>query len=195
METILDAVVLVLKRHGIDAVTTNRIAEVAGVSIGSVYQYFPDKRAIFDALHDRPVEAIGRVIDGVLVAHAASSLADFVRGLVEALVDAHASDAEFHQLMTTTVPHGAAGANALVERLRAVFRIAITSRTARRTEDRRACRRPRRRRRPCTPCWRTCARDAPQRQARRSARLTFTVSLLLHAYGGLCERKRMPSWQ
>jgi AcrR family transcriptional regulator len=56
VEAVLDAVVRVLKKHGVDGVTTNRIADAAGVSIGSVYQYFPDKRAIFTALHDRHVE-------------------------------------------------------------------------------------------------------------------------------------------
>src|SRR5437773_55844 len=58
VEIVLDAVVEVLKRDGVSAVTTNRIAEVAGVSIGSVYQYFPDKQAIFMALHARHVDQI-----------------------------------------------------------------------------------------------------------------------------------------
>jgi AcrR family transcriptional regulator len=129
VEAVLDAVVRVLKRDGVDGVTTNRIAEVAGVSVGSVYQYFPDKRAIFTALHDRHVEEISRLIDGKLVEHATSSLEEFVRALVEALVDAHASDPEFHQLMTTAVPHGADGARALDERLRSTFRLAISARS------------------------------------------------------------------
>lgn len=45
----------VLAEHGIAALTTNRIAEVAGVSIGSLYQYFPNKEAIAAALFDRHV--------------------------------------------------------------------------------------------------------------------------------------------
>jgi len=53
VEAVLDAVVRVLKREGVRAVTTNRIAEVAGVSIGSVYQYFPDKQAILVGLYQR----------------------------------------------------------------------------------------------------------------------------------------------
>jgi AcrR family transcriptional regulator len=129
VEAVLDAVVRILKRDGIDAVTTNRIAEVAGVSIGSVYQYFPDKRAIFTALHDRQVEEIARLIESTLVAHAGSAFADLVRALVEALVDAHASDPELHQLLTSEVPHGADGARALEVRLRGTFRLAISSRT------------------------------------------------------------------
>jgi AcrR family transcriptional regulator len=128
VEAVLDAVVRVLKKHGVEGVTTNRIADAAGVSIGSVYQYFPDKRAIFTALHDRHVDAISRVIESKLVEHATSSLEEFVRALVEALVTAHAADPEFHELMTTTVPHGAEGARALDVRLRGTFKLAIASR-------------------------------------------------------------------
>jgi AcrR family transcriptional regulator len=130
VEAVLGAVLRVLKSHGVEAVTTNRIAQVAGVSIGSVYQYFPDKRAIFVALHDRHVEQISRVIDATLVEHASSSLEDFVRALIEALVRVHTSDPELHQVMAT-VPHRAEGAHALEARLRNTFRIAITSRSRR----------------------------------------------------------------
>ena len=47
VEAVLEAVQRVLRRHGAEAITTNRVAEAAGVSIGSLYQYFPDKQAIF----------------------------------------------------------------------------------------------------------------------------------------------------
>src|ERR1700742_2967791 len=74
VEAVLDAVIKILKREGFQAVTTNRIAEVAGVSIGSVYQYFPDKRAIFVALHERHVEEIDRLVTSALMEHASSPL-------------------------------------------------------------------------------------------------------------------------
>lgn len=47
---ILEAAARVLERRGLDALTTNRVAEAAGVSIGSLYQYFPNKDAIVAAL-------------------------------------------------------------------------------------------------------------------------------------------------
>src|SRR5262245_1365993 len=128
VEAVLDAVVKILKRDGVDAVTTNRIAEVAGVSIGSVYQYFPDKRAIFLALHDRHVEEIGRLVERTLVEHAASSLEDVLRALVEAVVDAHAPDPELYELLRAEAPHRADGARRLEERLRGALRLAISSR-------------------------------------------------------------------
>lgn len=105
----LDAVSLVLKRHGPDAVTTNRITETAGVSIGSLYQYFPDKQAIYSALHQRHVDEVRRVIDGTLAEHASGSLQDFARVLVSGLADVHTADPELHQLITALVPEGPAG--------------------------------------------------------------------------------------
>ena len=47
---ILEATARILETAGPDALTTNRIAELAGVSIGSLYQYYPDKRAILAEL-------------------------------------------------------------------------------------------------------------------------------------------------
>jgi AcrR family transcriptional regulator len=126
VEAVLDAVVRILKREGLGAVTTNRIAEVAGVSIGSVYQYFPDKRAIFDALHDRHVEQITRLIESTLVAHASAPLDALIRALVGALVEAHGVDPDLHELLSTEVPQGAAGARAFETRLRGAFRLALS---------------------------------------------------------------------
>jgi hypothetical protein len=65
------------------------------------------------------------------VEYANAPLEDFVRALVEALVDAHAADPEFHELMTTAVPHGAEGARSLEVRLRGTFKLAIASRARR----------------------------------------------------------------
>ncbi len=127
VEAILDAVTRILKREGVGAITTNHIAEVAGVSIGSVYQYFPDKRAIFVALHRRHVEEIDRVIQASLVEHAASSLDTLVRVLVEAMVNAHTSDPELYELLFTEVPHRADGTRAFAVRFHGAFRLAIAS--------------------------------------------------------------------
>jgi len=109
VDVVLDAVTLVLKRHGPDAVTTNRIAEAAGVSIGSLYQYFPDKQTIYRALHERHVDDVRRVIDRALAERASGLLEDFARALVEGLADVHAADPELHQLVTALVPEGPAG--------------------------------------------------------------------------------------
>jgi AcrR family transcriptional regulator len=108
VNTMLDAVTVVLKRHGPDGVTTNRISEVAGFSIGSLYQYFPDKQAIYKALHQRHVDEVRVAITRALAEKGSGSLADFTRALVEGLVDVHAADPQLHQLITALVPEGPA---------------------------------------------------------------------------------------
>src|SRR5262249_36483269 len=128
VDAVLDAAVRGLKREGFNAITTNRIAEGAGVSIGSVYQYFPDKRAIFVALHQRHVDQIDRMVETNLIEHAASSLDDLVRAMVEGMIEAHATDPELHELLLTEVPHRADGTRDFAVRLHGAFRLAISSR-------------------------------------------------------------------
>ncbi len=128
VEAVLDAVMRIVKREGVKAVTTNRIAEVAGVSIGSVYQYFPDKRAIFIALHERHIQQIDRLVETKLFENAESPLDELIRAMVEAMIEAHETDPEFYGLMMAEVPHRAEGTRDFAVRLHGAFRLAISSR-------------------------------------------------------------------
>jgi AcrR family transcriptional regulator len=128
VDAILEAVVRILKREGFGVLTTNRIAEVAGVSIGSVYQYYPDKRAIFIALHQRHIEQIDRIIGATLIEHAGSPLDTFIRAVVEVMVEAHTTDPELYELLLHEVPHRADGAQDFATRLHGAFRLALSSR-------------------------------------------------------------------
>lgn len=103
VEAVLDAVPLVMKRHGAASITTNRIAEVAGVSIGSLYQYFPDKRSVFNALHERHVGDVRNMLERHIAARTSSSFSEFVLDLVEDLVDLHSVETELHQLVSASV--------------------------------------------------------------------------------------------
>jgi len=109
VDCVLEAVRLVVKRHGTQAITTNRIAEAAGVSVGSLYQYFPDKRAIFAALHDRHVDDVRQFIGQTTADYASAPLQDFTRELVRGLVNVHADAAELHDIVSAAVPEGALG--------------------------------------------------------------------------------------
>src|SRR5260370_7955640 len=86
VEAVLDAVIRLLKRGGSDAITTNRIAEVAGVSIGSLYQYFPDKPAIFTPLHQRHINQIDRMVQTKLLRNPSSSNQDLLPPIVYAIL-------------------------------------------------------------------------------------------------------------
>lgn len=57
VDAIFEAAARVVDEAGVEAATTGRIAHVAGVSIGSLYQYFPRKEALFGALTERVMEA------------------------------------------------------------------------------------------------------------------------------------------
>jgi len=123
VDAVLEAVPRVLRRHGAKAITTNRVAEAAGVSIGSLYQYFPEKQAIFRALHDRHIDRVQHVIEGTMAHCTLVSLEEFTRELVEGLANVHAEDAELHELVSAAVP---GGANGFKSALRAVFEQVIS---------------------------------------------------------------------
>ena len=66
VELILEAAVRILERRGMEGLTTNAVAASAGVSIGTLYQYFPNKAAILDALADREVAGMSaRVVSAM----------------------------------------------------------------------------------------------------------------------------------
>lgn len=101
---ILDATAHVLRRDGYDRASTNRIAEKAGVSIGSLYQYFPSKEALVAALIDRhQVHAMGTLFSH-LSGIANVPLPVGIRAIVQAMVDLHAVDPVLHGILTEQVP-------------------------------------------------------------------------------------------
>lgn len=65
VEAILDAAARVLARDSLVGFNTNRVAQVAGVSIGSLYQYFPGKDALCAALIERAHRGLKDAIDRV----------------------------------------------------------------------------------------------------------------------------------
>jgi len=66
VDAIFQAVAQIVAGHGEHGLTTNRIAEVAGVSVGSLYQYFPSKDAILQAMLDQHCERVMLELDALL---------------------------------------------------------------------------------------------------------------------------------
>jgi AcrR family transcriptional regulator len=62
VDVVLDAAARVLAERGHASATTNRIAQTAGVSVGTVYEYFANKEAVFEALITRE---LGRLVDAI----------------------------------------------------------------------------------------------------------------------------------
>ena len=104
VNAVLEAVIRLLKRRGSSAITTNRIAVAAGVSIGSVYQYFPDKQAIFIALHERHIEEVDRVLADKIALSAGRPLEWLIAHVLDGMVEVHASDPELSALLDAEVP-------------------------------------------------------------------------------------------
>ena len=71
VDALLEATARVLMKEGYDRASTNKIAAVAGVSIGSLYQYFPSKEALVAAVIDRHVHEMFQVVRDALVKVAA----------------------------------------------------------------------------------------------------------------------------
>jgi AcrR family transcriptional regulator len=104
VDSILAACARVLVRHGFDGLTTNAVAEKAGVSIGSLYQYFPNKEALVRALIERHMEEMNASVLAELTRVANLPLAQAARAVVELTIRAHAIDPELHQVLTEQVP-------------------------------------------------------------------------------------------
>ncbi len=87
IDVILDAAAQVLIREGYARATTNRIAQRAGVSVGSIYQYFHDKDAVFAQLIDREVDAVAAIFADK-TDRSGDSLTETLRRLITVAVDA-----------------------------------------------------------------------------------------------------------
>jgi AcrR family transcriptional regulator len=104
IEAILIATARVLVRDGFDHASTNRIAEAAGVSIGSLYQYFPSKEALVAALIERHIEELTREFAGAVDRVARLPLMEAVREVVALMLRAHAVDPRLHKVLVEQVP-------------------------------------------------------------------------------------------
>jgi AcrR family transcriptional regulator len=101
---LLDATARVLTRQGYDRASTNRIAATAGVSVGSLYQYFPNKEALVAALVARHNREMLQLLRDALTEVASLGLAAAMRKLVSVSVDAHLVDSALHRVFTEQVP-------------------------------------------------------------------------------------------
>lgn len=104
VELILQATARVLVAEGYEACTTNRVARVAGVSIGSVYQYFPHKESLVVAVMERHLEQLREALAARLLALAGADLATAVREMIRALLEAQRLQPRLHRVLLEQVP-------------------------------------------------------------------------------------------
>ena len=103
VERILLAGQQILAADGYSSFSTNRVADAAGVSPGSLYQYFPDKASIIDVILDRYWTRVADRVTAALSAHLADE-DDPVRAIAEALVGALEQDAALMRVVAEELP-------------------------------------------------------------------------------------------
>jgi AcrR family transcriptional regulator len=97
--SILDAAETVFARIGYDEATTHHIAAQAGISPGSLYQFFANKEAIAKALVVRYAEELQRVYSTVFSLEAATlPFSQWIDQIVDALIAFHLTHEAFHAL-------------------------------------------------------------------------------------------------
>ena len=101
VDAIVQATAYILRKKGYAELTTNGIAEKAGVNIASLYQYFPNKEAILaELLRRHAAEGRTKALKTVR-ASKGRSLATTVRRLVEGALAEHSVDPDLHRILTT----------------------------------------------------------------------------------------------
>lgn len=103
---ILDAAAQLFESEGYEGVTTNEIAIRAGVSIGSLYQYFPNKAAIVTAIAERHLGDAASLLENALAAsrEQGHGVAETVSGVIRACVALHDSHPGMHRFIYTQAP-------------------------------------------------------------------------------------------
>jgi AcrR family transcriptional regulator len=99
VELILEAAMRLLDNGDVHALTTNAVAEKAGVSIGTLYQYFNDKVAILDALAQREVDELASKALASLTGTEPAAPGDRIRRVVRAVLGAYGGRARVHRLL------------------------------------------------------------------------------------------------
>lgn len=104
VDAILEATRRLLLTEGYQSVTTNHVAELAGTSIGTLYQYFPSIDSLCTTLYQELKEELGTTI-GVSVATLGDQpLAAAPEVLVDCFLDAYGREAKLNQLLCSIAP-------------------------------------------------------------------------------------------
>ncbi len=104
VDAVITAAAQVLVEHGYERTTTARVAERAGVSIGSLYQYFPNKEALVATLIERHADDIVATMRQALQDPAHATLEDGLRAIIHAGITAHRIHPDLHKILNEQVP-------------------------------------------------------------------------------------------
>ena len=92
VDAILEATIQVLLAIGKERLTTARVARRAGVSIGTLYQYFPNKSSLLQAVLRRHLDGVATAVEHVCQEQKGNALAEMATALIEAFLEAKIGD-------------------------------------------------------------------------------------------------------
>lgn len=101
---ILEATTYILMEQGYDSFTTNHVAERAGVSIASLYQYFPNKESLVATLHTDHAKQTRQKINDILNNAGDCSTVTMIDLFVDAMVESHCENPELHRVFQEEIP-------------------------------------------------------------------------------------------
>jgi AcrR family transcriptional regulator len=125
VEAICEATIQVLLSHGADRLTTTRVADRAGVSVGTLYQYYPHKQALLYAVMEDHMEKVASAVETACEHSCRKPLAEMIKEIVEAFVDAKMKRADVSVALYRVAAD--VGGPALVKRAVARMRKALES--------------------------------------------------------------------
>jgi AcrR family transcriptional regulator len=103
LDTIFEATIQVLLADGMRALTMTRVAERAGVSVGTMYQYFPHKQSLIYALNERYLEVLADKVEATCRALTGRPVAEMLAALIETYWRAKTERAEVTRALYRSV--------------------------------------------------------------------------------------------
>ncbi len=104
VEAILEATARVLREVGYDGLTTNKVADAAGVSVGSLYQYYPGKDALVTALLLRYAERQQAAFLGAIGKVATAPVPDVIAAVIGSIAEQSEADPELAMVLMNQIP-------------------------------------------------------------------------------------------
>lgn len=104
VSAILIATTRILTEEGYDKFNTNRVAELAGVSVGSLYQYFPNKAALLYALGEHHANEMAELAQHHLEDLGDRSILEVLQQIIKAVLAAYAVNPKLYRILHQQVP-------------------------------------------------------------------------------------------
>src|SRR5215475_5777272 len=104
VEAISEATIQILLSHGSDRLTTTRVADRAGVSVGTLYQYYPNKQSLLFAVLEHHLGKVAEAVEAACERGRHKPLADMVKQVVEAFVDVKIERADISVALYQVAP-------------------------------------------------------------------------------------------